>query len=320
MTTLPDELLDSALGGWPLTPKASVDALQRAAEILGPLRVAASRSGTERPIGSARRRSLSRSSEDDLSRISEAIRTSGIELLMLGNGSNMLVAQASFNRLVVTLGRSFDFVEIEEDCVRVGAPRHDACPCPTRRAAQGHVVLVWTVGIPGTVGGGVMNTGGHGADTARDLLSATVVDLASGTTAVKGTHSCRFPIVTRISPRRNWSWRRPLPRPKAMSKRRGRRSKRSCDGDETTNPAAEDELRLQNPPDDSAGRILDSLGLKGLRVGGAEISSKHTNFIQLDADGSSDDVDRLIELARAIVEERTGIRLEPEVRRIGFDR
>jgi UDP-N-acetylmuramate dehydrogenase len=306
-----------------LTPKASVDALQRAAEILGPLARRGEPIGnrTTYRVGGAAALFVEVEREDDLSRISEAIRTSGIELLVLGNGSNMLVAQAGFDGLVVTLGRSFDFVEIEEDCVRVGA----ATPMPVlarRVAAQGRESLVWTVGIPGTVGGAVaMNAGGHGADTARDLLSATVVDLASGTTAVKDAHSLSF------------SYRHA---DLAASELVLEATFRAPEGDvEKAREAIEEIVRwrrdhqpggrnagsvFQNPPDDSAGRILDSLGLKGLRVGGAEISSKHANFIQLDADGSSDDVDRLIELARAIVEERTGIRLEPEVRRIGFDR
>jgi UDP-N-acetylmuramate dehydrogenase len=74
-----------------------------------------------------------------------------------------------------------------------------------------------------------------------------------------------------------------------------------------------------NPDGDSAGRLIDSLGLKGFRIGSAEISPKHANFIQADADGSADDVYRLIIAVQRRVQEATGIRLHPENRLIGFD-
>ena len=73
-----------------------------------------------------------------------------------------------------------------------------------------------------------------------------------------------------------------------------------------------------NPPGDSAGRLIDSLGLKGLRVGGAVVSPKHANFFQAEAGATADDVRRLVAEVRRRVLDATGVALVPELRMIGF--
>ena len=73
-----------------------------------------------------------------------------------------------------------------------------------------------------------------------------------------------------------------------------------------------------NPEGDSAGRIIDACGLKGLRIGSAEVSPKHANFIQADPDGHADDVHALIREVQRRVKDATGIELRTEVRMIGF--
>jgi UDP-N-acetylmuramate dehydrogenase len=73
-----------------------------------------------------------------------------------------------------------------------------------------------------------------------------------------------------------------------------------------------------NPEGDSAGRIIEACGLKGRRLGTAQVSAKHANFIQADAGGSADDVRRLIEVVRERVRDEMGIELLPEVRMVGF--
>ncbi len=73
-----------------------------------------------------------------------------------------------------------------------------------------------------------------------------------------------------------------------------------------------------NPPGDSAGRLIDQCGLKGVRIGTAEVSPKHANFIQADRGGSADDVKRLMDRVRAEVRAATGVELSTEVRMVGF--
>jgi UDP-N-acetylmuramate dehydrogenase len=73
-----------------------------------------------------------------------------------------------------------------------------------------------------------------------------------------------------------------------------------------------------NPPGDSAGRLIDEAGLKGLRVGSAEVSAKHANFIQADDGGSAADVLTLMQMVAVRVRDRHGVELQPEVRLVGF--
>lgn len=257
--------------------------------------------------------------DDELEVLVAALSESGLPLLVLGNGSNLLIAASGFQGLCVTLGKSYDFVKIEEAAVTAGA----ATPLPVlarRAAAAGREALTWMVGIPGTLGGAVaMNAGGHGSETARDLICATVVDLATGRVEAREAASFEFSYRhARLSATE-------LVLDATLFAPQGEPSLAAAEIEEIVRWRREHQPGgrnagsiFQNPAGDSAGRILDELGLKGMRVGGAEISTKHANFIQLDASGSSDDVDALIEQVIEIVERRTGIHLEPEVRRVGF--
>jgi UDP-N-acetylmuramate dehydrogenase len=76
---------------------------------------------------------------------------------------------------------------------------------------------------------------------------------------------------------------------------------------------------FRNPPGDSAGRLIDAVGLKGLRIGGAVVSPKHANFFQAEAGATADDVARLVDSVRARVADATGVELVPELQMIGFD-
>jgi UDP-N-acetylmuramate dehydrogenase len=74
---------------------------------------------------------------------------------------------------------------------------------------------------------------------------------------------------------------------------------------------------FRNPPGDHAGRLIESAGLKGTRIGGAVVSEKHANFIVNDRDATAEHIERLIERVRADVEKASGVRLELEVRVVG---
>jgi UDP-N-acetylmuramate dehydrogenase len=118
--------------------------------------------------------------EDDLALVGEAVTQSGIEVLVVGRGSNLLVADAGFPGLVLTLGDHFATIEVDGTLVRAGAAV--SLPVLARRtAAAGLTGLEWAVGVPGSVGGGVrMNAGGHGSEIRGTLRRARLVDLARG--------------------------------------------------------------------------------------------------------------------------------------------
>jgi UDP-N-acetylmuramate dehydrogenase len=242
-------------------------------------------------------------------------------VLLIGRGSNLLVADAGFPGLAVTLGGVFAQLELAATEVHAGGAV--SLPVLARRtAAAGLTGLEWAVGVPGSVGGAVrMNAGGHGSDVSETLVSARVVDLSSGddreianadlglgyrTSAVKShdvvvgatfalAQGDRAGSEAQIADIVRW--------------RRENQPGGSNAGSVFT-----------NPPGDSAGRLIDAAGLKGHRVGSAHVSPKHANFFQADEGGSADDVLALIEEVQRKVEERTGVRLEPEVRLVGFAR
>jgi UDP-N-acetylmuramate dehydrogenase len=229
------------------------------------------------------------------------------------------VADAGFAGLAVTLGGVFAELEVAVTAVRAGAAV--SLPVLARRtAAAGLTGLEWAVGVPGSVGGAVrMNAGGHGSDVSRTLTRARIVDLATGDDSDVSRE--RLALGYRSSS--------VLPHQVVA-----RADFELAPGDRVASEAEiADIVRWRrenqpggsnagsvftNPPGDSAGRLIDAAGLKGQRVGSAHVSPKHANFFQADEGGSADDVLALIEEVQRLVEERTGIRLEPELRLIGF--
>src|SRR5439155_11949309 len=124
---------------------------------------------------------LEATSEDDLATAAAAVARSGLPALVIGRGSNLLLADAGFPGLVVRLGEAFATIEIDGTRVRAGGAV--SMPVLARRtAAAGLTGLEWAVGVPGSVGGAVrMNAGGHGAETRETLISARLFDVSAGT-------------------------------------------------------------------------------------------------------------------------------------------
>ena len=257
--------------------------------------------------------------ESALLDVARALRGLDVPVLVLGNGSNLLVADRGFRGLVVSLGAGFGGLVVEGTDVRAGGAL--ALPTLARRtAAVGLTGLEWAVGVPGSVGGAVrMNAGGHGSDTAATLTAYRTVDLADGSVVAHG--------VTDLDA----SYRTTSVRVTDVVVEATHRLRA---GDPVACRAAIDEIVrwrrahqpgganagsvFTNPPGDSAGRLIDACGLKGLRIGSAEVSPKHANFIQADRGGSADDVRRVMDRVRAEVLAATGTELATEVRMIGF--
>ncbi len=200
-----------------------------------------------------------------------------------------------------------------------------AVPLPVlarRSAAAGRSGLEFFVGIPGSVGGAVrMNAGGHGRETAEVLVKARVVDLA-GT----GDEVVRWPAQLEFGYRRAALGPAeivtgaafvvvpaPPERCEASISEIVRWRREHQPGGANAGSV------FRNPPGDSAGRIIDAAGLKGLRVGGAVVSAKHANFFQAEPGATADDVYLLMQEVRRRVAESAGITLEPELRIVGFE-
>ena len=240
---------------------------------------------------------------------------------MLGKGSNLLVADAGFPGLVVALGTGFAAVDVAGTRVRAGGAV--SLPVLARRTAAAALTgLEWAVGVPGSVGGAVrMNAGGHGSDVSRTIVRAGVADLRAGrATVTVGRDELDLSYRhSAIAPHHVVAWAE-------FELARGDRAASEAEIAEIVRWRRENQPGgsnagsvFTNPPDDSAGRLVEAAGLKGHRRGSAYVSPKHANFFQADEGGSADDVRELVLEVQRLVEERMGIRLEPELRMVGFE-
>jgi UDP-N-acetylmuramate dehydrogenase len=256
--------------------------------------------------------------EAELMHAKAAAYRASVPCFCLGAGTNLLVSDRGMRGLVVRLGDGFGQIKIDDTKVVAGAG-----------AAFGALVeavvdrglggLEFGEGIPGTVGGGlVMNAGAFGGEMAR------VVTLVHGVTAEGAARALTKDEV-------NFAYRRTDLPPRFVITRvdfqlaHGDRDElRARVTDLHSKRAARQPRGLpnagsvfKNPPGNFAGRLIESAGLKGTRMGGAAFSGQHANFIVNLGGARAAEVRALIELARSRVMESTGVTLEPEVRLIG---
>ena len=261
-------------------------------------------------------------SVESLGDVVRAAIRNGVKILVLGRGSNLVVADRGFDGLVIRLGGEFRNVALDRrnGCVTAGAAV--ALPLLARRTArEGLRGLEFYVGIPGSVGGAVtMNAGFFGADTSDVLVSASVMDMAS--VSVVHRSAAEFELEYRSS---NVSGSEvvlgarfavePGSSEEAVALMRKAISwRRSHQPGGTLNAGSV----FRNPPGDAAGRIIDSLGMKGMSRGGARVSFRHANFFVASPGTTAQDIYDLVHDVRRRVSEMTGIVLEPEIRFAGF--
>jgi UDP-N-acetylmuramate dehydrogenase len=259
----------------------------------------------------------------DLERVSAAAAASGVELLVLGRGSNLLVADAGFDGLCVALGDEYAEIVLDPEAARVRAGGAAYYPVLARRsAAAGLTGMEWAVGIPGSVGGAVaMNAGGHGSQTSDRLISCHVLDLALG--SMRTRHVGDLELGYRRSS---------LTACEVVLD-----ATFACEPGDTDTSEADLAAIVRwrhehqpggrnagsvftNPVGDSAGRLIEAAGLKGMRIGSAEVSAKHANFVLADQGGSADDVYRVVREVQRLVAARLGVELSTELRLVGFGR
>ncbi len=241
-------------------------------------------------------------------------RARAIPLLLLGRGSDLVIADAGCRGLVVQVRAEGARVEGDRYLADAGVPMARAA---TETQGAGLTGLEYGLAIPGTVGGAVWaNAGAHGSETAGVLESATVL-LGDGSEAVLPAADLGFSYrhsrfkdnpdelilsaIFRLAPAD----------PNAIKARLDEIRRWRREHQPLGIPSAGSVFR--NPPGDSAGRLIDALGLKGYRVGGAVVSEKHANFIVNDTHGTATDVRRVAEHVRAEVRARHGIDLAFEI-------
>jgi UDP-N-acetylmuramate dehydrogenase len=253
----------------------------------------------------------------------------GLPFLMLGRGSNLVISDRGVRGLVIQVRAEHARVDGDRYQAEAGVPMARAATETQRAGLSG---LEFGLAIPGTVGGAVWaNAGAHGSDIAGVLEEATAV-LADGSEARLGPadlglayRQSRFKVrpgpdgVIPPSPPEIVveATFRLQPAPAELIKERLDAIRRWRQEHQPLGlPSAGSVFR--NPPEGpSAGALIDQLGLKGTRIGGASVSQKHANFIVNDSRGTAADVRRLVEHVRGEVRRHHGIELQLEIELVG---
>ena len=276
---------------------------------------------------------------DDLAALADVLGTSPVPLLIVGRGSNMLVADGGWPGIVLHLGQRFRRVEVEGTELEAGA----ATPLPSLAARSAKASLggiAFAVAIPGSVGGGVrMNAGAHGSELADRLLWADVFHLTGQPPGPPTDRGARLEPpgppggrAVRMKPDElGFGYRRSalpagavvtaarfalMPAPEADVRaeideaRRWRRDNQPVNQPNCGSVFA-------NPPEMAAGRVVELLGMKGEAYGGARVSEVHANFIVAADGASSADVLALIRRAMRRARDELGITLRTEVQLVG---
>jgi UDP-N-acetylmuramate dehydrogenase len=254
-----------------------------------------------------------------LEAVIEAWRGSGVPVLVLGWGSNLVVADAGFDGLVVRPTGEFTRIDLHPLHIEAGCAAR--LPMLARAAvAAGRLGLEFYVGIPGTVGGAVrQNAGCHGSETSDRLLWAEVLDMVEGRT------SRRTPLDLDLAYRHSniaetdlvlsagFMFESGDPAEGERRIREVTRWRKQHQPGGTLNAGSV----FKNPPGDAAGRLIDQAGLKGFRVGGVSVSDRHANFFVAEEGATASDLARLIAEVRRRVLDLTGVELETEIRLVG---
>ena len=275
---------------------------------------------------------------DDLRRVAAAKAATDLSVLVVGRGSNLLVADSGFPGIVVSLLEFADGIAVGsvdgDGRVVVTAGGGVALPVLARRTAAASVAgFEWAVGVPGSVGGAVrMNAGGHGSEMAAAVIDVDVfdlghvVDLGDPTDRAalrridvsdlglrfRGSDLTDDHVVVEVRLGLRHGDRDASERQIAEIVRWRREHQpggQNC-GSVFVNPV---------PGEVTAGGLIDGLGLRGLRIGTAWVSEKHANFIQASDGGSAADVRAVMETVRDRVAAATGHVMRSEVRLVGFD-
>jgi UDP-N-acetylmuramate dehydrogenase len=261
---------------------------------------------------------------NDLESLHELIATGVTKdqpVLVLGRGSNLVVADTGFPGLVIHLGRGFGGIDIVGMTVTAGS----AVPVPKLARAtvdEGLAGLEFFVGIPGSVGGAVrQNAGCFGSEVKDRLVSTRIIDLRSGALRTGDSDSLELSyrhsnvtaddiVVEAVFLAEEGDIDEGL-----REIRRITRWRRDNQPGGTLNAGSV----FKNPGNISAGELIDSLGLKGRRIGDVAVSEKHANFFVGGPDATSDDVLELVNEIKDQVLELSGIILELEIQFVGFE-
>jgi UDP-N-acetylmuramate dehydrogenase len=257
---------------------------------------------------------------DELKKVMNVIKKYHLKWRAIGRGSNLLVSDKGIEGVVIKLGHGLDHLEINDTEITVGGG-HSLVSLSTLISRKGLSGLEFASGIPGSVGGAVyMNAGAHGSDISKVLTKAHIL-FNDGSMEWLSNEEMEFSYRTSILQKK----RPGIVVEAVFQLSAGERNEivsimqKNKDYRKVTQPwnypCAGSIFR--NPLPNYAGKLIEEAGLKGYRIGGAEISEMHGNFIVNAGNATADDVLALIQYVKDTIYSRYQIKMETEVEIIG---
>lgn len=239
-------------------------------------------------------------------------------LLWLGLGSNLLIRDGGFPGTVILLQGRLNSLTVAGHKVQVDAGV--ACAKVARECARADLIgAAFLAGIPGTMGGALaMNAGAFGGETWPIVSMVTTIDRGG---RIRRREPTEFKVAYRevVRPAEEWFLGCTLNLTHGDGTAEQAAIRSLLDRRAATQPTGQPSCgsTFRNPPGDHAARLIEACGLKGHRLGGAEVSPKHANFIINTGDASASDIENLIAHVAAEVERQQGVRLQTEVHMVG---
>ena len=257
--------------------------------------------------------------EDDLAYVLKNL-PRGLAVTVVGVGSNLIVRDGGVLGVVIRLSpRGFGETEATGDIINAGSAALDKRVAEVAAAAN-LSGLEFFFGIPGTIGGALrMNAGANGAETRDVLIDAVGID-RSGNRHTFTNPDMKFVYrASGIDPGIIFTSARFRGAPALAEAIRARMNEVQTHR-ETAQPIRDKTggSTFKNPPGQSAWRLIDAAGCRGLRVGGAQVSEMHCNFLINTGNATGHDIEMLGETVRARVKETSGVELQWEIKRIGI--
>jgi UDP-N-acetylmuramate dehydrogenase len=242
-----------------------------------------------------------------------------LPVYVVGVGSNLIVRDGGLPGVVIRLApRGFGETTAEGDIVSAGAAALDKRVAETAAAAN-LAGLEFYFGIPGTIGGALrMNAGANGAETKDVLIEATGID-RKGNTHIFSNADMKFVYRNSgVDPSMIFTSARFRGKSAAADAIRARMNEVQTHR-ETAQPIREKTggSTFKNPPGNSAWKLIDAAGCRGLKLGGAQVSEMHCNFLINTGNATGHDIESLGETVRDRVRQNSGIELHWEIKRIG---
>lgn len=259
--------------------------------------------------------------EEEIEEALEFAREKELPFYVIGKGSNMLFSDQGYDGVIIEIGKGLENIEIREDGTVTGQAGISLAQMASRLAAAGLTGFEFASGIPGTLGGGIaMNAGAYGGEI-KDCIRSAKVLTPEGNILVLEKDQLELGYRTSVIQKQDYlvlegEFAFEQGDKEAIQAKMKELNQRRRDKQPLEYPSAGSTFK--RPQGYFAGKLIEDAGLRGYRVGDAQVSEKHCGFVVNRGQATAAEVAQLIRDVQDRVKEQYGVMLEPEVRMIGF--